>query len=344
MPEASVLASTPAPSPDIASACGLPCDTGCPGYRLYAAVDALFLARYAALEDRPLVLNEDTGGTIISSQNLQWGFAPGMRAFFGERKPAGWGWEVGYLGVYNSTSNAQVFGPGNLIAPGTFGTSAPQFNSADLMRLNYVSTLNMGEANIFWYKCCGTGQNPAGQCGADGCAQPCGSCQCLDWLAGFRYAGLSDAAGFSSTCCGLTETSAYNVNSNSSLFGCQIGVRGRRDYERWAAEGWLKVGLGGTWLSQSQSPVIDPVNPDPPIRGASSASSTGLGGFADANASLIYRINQTWGVRAGLNMIWLGNVALAADQWNFTQTTAIDSVSNGSLYLLGGNLGVEARW
>lgn len=41
--------------------------------------DALFLARYAALEDRPLVLNEDTGGTIISSQNLQWGFAPGMR-------------------------------------------------------------------------------------------------------------------------------------------------------------------------------------------------------------------------------------------------------------------------
>lgn len=324
-------------------ACG-PLGNDCPGYRLYAVADALFLARNAALEDRPLVLNEDTGATLISSQSLQWGFAPGVRAFFGERKPVGWGWEVGYLGIYNSTSSQQVFGPGNLIAPGNFGITAPQFNTADLMQLDYVSTLNMGEANIFWYDCCGTGQAPAGQCQTDACAQPCGSCRCIDWLVGFRYAGLSETAGFTSTCCGLTETSAYDVTAGTTLFGGQIGVRGRRDYQHWAMEGWLKVGLAGTWLSQTQAPVVDPVNPDPLIRGASSASATGLGGFADANASLIYRLNRHWGVRAGFNVIWLGNVALAADQWNFNQVTAVDSVSNSSLLLLGGNLGVEARW
>lgn len=326
-----------------AGACGPLCND-CPGYRLYAVADALFLARYAALEDRPLVLNEDTGATLVSSQNLQWAFAPGVRAFFGERKPVGWGWEVGYLGVYNATSSEQVFGPGNLIAPGNFGTTAPQFNTADLMQLNYVSTLNMGEANVFWYDCCGTGQAPAGQCQTDACAKPCGSCRCIDWLAGFRYASLAETAGFTSTCCGLTETSMYDVTSATNLFGGQVGVRGRRDYQHWAVEGWLKVGLAGVSLSQSQAPVIDPVNPDPPIRGASSASATGLGGFADANGSLIYRINRHWGVRAGLNLIWLGNVALAADQWNFNQVTSVDSVSNGSLILMGGNLGVEARW
>lgn len=324
-------------------ACG-PIDDGCPGYRLYAIVDALFLARYSGIANRPLAFNENTGATLLTSQDLQWAFAPGVRAFFGERKPGNCGWEVGYLGVYGMNTSTQAYGPGNLIAPGDLGANASQFNSADLMNINYQSTLNMAEANLFWYECCGTGGCQSG-C-QDGSCQPqptCGSCSCIDWLAGFRFAGLNESANFASTCCGLTETSVYGVGATSNLFGAQVGVRGRRDYAHWACEGWMKVGLAGVWMNQTQSPIID-FETGIPYRGASSSNASGLAGFADANASAIYKFNRMWGLRLGVNAIWLGNVALAPDQWDFSQTASVTSIDTASLILLGANVGIEARW
>ena len=338
-PETSVL--LPGQDPVTVGGCG-PIDTGCPGYRLYAVADALFMARYAGITNRPLAFNEDTGATLLTTQDLQWGFVPGVRVFFGERRPGGCGWEIGYLGLYGLFTETQAYGPGNLIAPGDLGASAGQFRSADLMTVTYASMLNMGEANLFWYECCGNGGCCQSAC-QGGCQPSCGSCQCVDWLAGFRWAGLAESANFNSTCCGLTKTSDYGVATTSNLFGAQVGIRGRRDNAHWACEGWLKMGLAGVWMSQTQNPIID-LDTGIPYRGASSSSATGLAGFADANASAIYKINRTWGLRAGVNAIWLGNVALAPDQWDFSQTASVTTINPGSLFLLGANLGVEARW
>ena len=331
----------PGPESTIAGACG-PIDTGCPGYRLYATFDALFMARYSGIASRPLAFNENTGATVLGTQSLQWGFVPGVRTFFGERKPGGCGWEVGYLGLYGMNTSAQVFGAGNLIAPGDVGTNAPQFNSADLMNVNYLSTLNMAEANIFWYDCCGTNPCQSG-CKDNACEPSCGSCRCIDWLAGFRWAGLNESANFNSTCCGLTETSVYGVRTTSNLFGGQVGVRARQDYAHWACEGWLKVGLAGVWMGQTQAPIIDFAS-GLPYRDGSNSSASAMTGFADANASAIYKINRTWGLRAGINAIWLGNMALAPNQWDFSQTSSVNSINPGSLLLLGANVGAEARW
>lgn len=326
----------------LAAACG-PLEFGCPDYRLYAIADFLFMGRYSGLADRPLAFNEDSGNELLSTQDLQWAFVPGFRGFFGERRPAGWGWEVGYLGLYGMNASSQVFGPGNLIAPGDLGASASQFNSADLMNVTYKANLNMAEANVFCYSCCG--KNACQTACQDGCkTEPsCGSCRCIDWLVGFRWAGLGESANFASTCCGLTEKSDYGVDASSNLFGGQVGVRGRRDYAHWACEGWMKIGLAGVWMSQTQSPIID-YETGIPFREGSSSSATGLAGFADANASAIYKINRNWGFRAGLNAIWLGNVALAPDQWDFSQTASATTINTGSLFLLGANVGLEAHW
>lgn len=339
LPDNSIL--VPNEESTLPGTCG-PLDDGCPGYRLYAIADALFMARYSGITNRPLAFNEDSGATLLTSQDLQWAFVPGFRGFFGERKPGGCGWEVGYLGLYGMYTDAQAFGPGNLIAPGDLGANASQFNSADLMNIDYQSTLNMAEANIFWYDCCGTGpcQNA---CQSGACQPTCGSCRCIDWLAGFRWAGLDESAAFSSTCCGLTETSVYDVGTLSNLFGAQIGVRGRVDHAHWAYEGWMKLGLGGVWMSQSQAPIVD-FETGIPYREGSSSTATGLAGFADANASAIYKFNRTWGLRLGFNMIWLGNVALAPDQWDFSQTASVTTIDMASLILLGANVGIEARW
>ena len=198
----------------------------------------------------------------------------------------------------------------------------------------------MAEANLYKYECCGGG------CGTSACGESCGKgcgCRCIDWLAGFRWAGLNESANFTSTCCNLTETSVYGVATNTNLFGGQVGVRCRRDYEHWACEGWIKAGLGGVWMGQSQAPIFD-VTTGTNYRNSSSSTTTGLGGFTDVAGSVIYRINRHWGLRAGLDAIWLGNVALAPDQWDFSQTSSVTSINNSSLLLLGGHLGAEARW
>jgi len=53
-----------------------------------------------------------------------------------------------------------------------------------------------------------------------------------------------------------------------------------------------------------------------------------------------------WGLRAGYNLYWLTNAALAPTQYDFGLFA--DSGSrvndNGGLFLHGANLGVEARW
>jgi hypothetical protein len=53
-----------------------------------------------------------------------------------------------------------------------------------------------------------------------------------------------------------------------------------------------------------------------------------------------------WGLRAGYNVYWLTNAAFAPSQWDFsTASTAGTGINdNGTLFLHGANLGVEARW
>jgi hypothetical protein len=81
-------------------------------------------------------------------------------------------------------------------------------------------------------------------------------------------------------------------------------------------------------------------------RPAVSSSATGVGFIGSINATLIYRLTETWGLRAGYNLYWLTNAALAPSQWDFATAagagTAIND--NGGLFLHGANLGVEARW
>jgi hypothetical protein len=71
-----------------------------------------------------------------------------------------------------------------------------------------------------------------------------------------------------------------------------------------------------------------------------------MGMIADINLTGIYRINETWGLRVGYNLVWLTGVALAADQWDFNPSTAGGTAiqGTGSVFLNGANLGLEARW
>jgi hypothetical protein len=53
-----------------------------------------------------------------------------------------------------------------------------------------------------------------------------------------------------------------------------------------------------------------------------------------------------WGIRAGYNLIWIDGLALAPNQFAFSDTTTSGSnlVSGGGIFMSGANLGLEARW
>ena len=308
-------------------------DCCCPGWTHYAVFDALFLQRNAQIGDRPLVVNLDTGAAAISTQDLQPSIGNGVRVFYGSLVTDSFGWEIGYLGVYGMFGEATATGNQNLEMAPPLGPSIPALDFADSARATYLSTLSMAEFNLFRYDC-------RTECGPR-CRE---NCHCVDWLAGFVWAGLDERAGLTTVCCDPPEPTRYAVRSSTNYFGPQVGMRGRRQWNRWAVEGFWKTAVCGTSAYQAADPILS--EGDVVVRDAQSATTGGVAFIGSLNGTLVYRLTDVWGIRAGYNLIWLTNGALAPVQWDFTDTDSSGSRinDNGTLFLSGVNLGLEARW
>jgi len=317
-----------------------------PDERSYATFDALFLQRNNAAINRSLVVS-GTGGAsvpVITAGDPTSTIGTGARLLYGNYGEDDIGWEVGYLGVYgmNATSTATSAG-GTLEAPQpTFATQSG-LNGGFSARVTDNASINSAELNLVFHEYDGGYNRRSGQpwqrCdGYDGGH--------VDWIGGFRWANLQDTATLAIPPNRSPQASTYNVDATSNLFAAQVGTRGRMAFERWAVEGWMKIGIAGTMLSQSQT-VFDPQQqtqfrqPNP-----SSSDKAGMGMIADMNLSAIYRFNEVWGLRVGYNLFWLTGVALAPDQFDFSpsQTGGTNLNGSGSMFLSGANLGLEARW
>jgi hypothetical protein len=321
-----------APLPDEACMEALRCFC-CPTWRHYAIFDVLFLQRNNQAGNQPLVFNTDTGAAAMTVQDLQPSVATGVRLFYGELFTDTLGWEVGYTGIYGMFGSTTVTGPDNLELPAPLGLAVNNFNGAEQVTASYWSTLNLAEFNLFRYDCCS-------ECGPR-CRR---SCHCINWLGGFVWAGLNEQASLNAICCSPPEPASYTVRTSTNYFGAQVGMRGRREWDRWAVEGWWKTALCGTSAYQSADPIVGTISGLE--RPAVSSSATGVGFIGSINATLIYRLTETWGLRAGYNLYWLTNAALAPSQWDFGTAAGAGSAinDNGGLFLHGANLGVEARW
>lgn len=313
----------------------------------YAIADALFLQRNNAAGAAPLVVSNATDAPAITAGQAQFAVQPGLRLFYGSIDDCNRGWEAGYLGVWGMFADAATAGA-SLRAPAPFA-SLPQaigFNNRTAARSTYSSTLHSAELNSVWRSCDGGFDRNA--------AYPWQRCETychgsFDWLLGFRWAGLSEAAQLSYAGNALPgpvpPASTYSVRSTTNLFGVQVGRRGRWEWDGWVAEGWAKAALMGSGMSQSQDP-IENVYSGQLIRTAHSSREGSAGFIGDINLSLTRRLSETWGLRAGYNLIWLSGVALAPGQFDFSATPAsgTDVAGGFGLFLHGANLGLEARW
>lgn len=315
----------------------------CREWETFTTFDSVFMQRDNLVSPRDLVINSNTSTSAISSREMQFPVAPGVRAFYGQHGRSGIGWEAGYMGVYGMFANKTSGGVGDLEVAPPLSSQVASLRNASTARTTYGSTLNSAELNVLltdaWVH---LPRNTAYEFERQSATST------IDWIAGARWAGLEESASITLVDPTIPTdiiTGTYDVQSSSNLIGGQIGTRGRIDWQRWAVEGWLKAGVAGALLSQSQAPIVDTVTGFVE-RDARGSTTTTVGGIFDLGGSLLYRIDDVWAFRVGYSMLWLTGVALAPDQFDFSTNvdagTAVDG--NATLWLGGGTLGLEARW
>ena len=303
---------------------------GPPLWTAYALTDALFWGRDNQAVNRPLVITAGDNTPVISARDLQFPFSEGVRAFYGQRAPDYGGWEVGYFGVYGQSATQFVAAtpPDFIQMPGALGPQLTQ--DGETATLKYNSVINSAEANVF------STQNEW--------RDRSGAWLTDDWLLGFRYVGVEEQSSIYMTCCPEDLPVNYGVQTRNNMFGAQVGRRMRWTWNNWALEGWAKAGLLGNSQEGIQPPLIDYTGTQQ--RPGYSAWRGQVGFIGDINLSAVYRLTETWGIRAGYNLIWIDGLALAPNQFDFATVDGAGTrlVSGGGIFMHGANLGLEARW
>ena len=347
------LAFAPAPEHLLASPPAAGCRTQgrphqpcrCPDYCRYGSFDVLFLQRNVGTDGS--VIAENTSGTqpvsLLTNESVQPATAAGMRLFYGVQGRNRVGWEIGYTGVYGMFGDAREEATGQIQIPGGLGQAVQGWATANAVRPTYDSSLNMFEANIFQHHHCIKG-GPHSPFPWDRVHDP--YCRSFNWLFGLRWAGLNETADLNVQTDPGEPFSAYSVTTSSQLIGPQIGIKERRQWNNWAVEGWAKTMLAGTFLSSYADPITSPLAPGVEYRPAREDTEVGVGFVADLNYSLTRRLGEHWWLRVGYNLIWVTGVALAPNQFDFTDsaTSGTRLVGGSSVFLHGANLGLEARW
>lgn len=311
----------------------------------YFVADAIFLQRDNGTNNA--VITEDNGGgsgsstPLFTTRDMRFTIGPGTRLFYGTRECSGDGWEIGYLGVYGMYGDADANATDLLAVPGPLGLAVPGWSNADTIRPNYSSNLNMVELNAFSSRSEIRGNRWAAAPWQRICHR-----HDSEWLAGFRWAGLDETASLNVIVAPGDPQTSYRVATTSQFFAPQVGWRGRATWDRWMLEGWAKTALAGTLLQSNAAPITSSLVPGAAYRPPRKNSTTGVGFIGDINLSGVYRFNETWGFRCGYTLMWLTGTALAGNQFDFTDTadSGRQLFGEGTVFLQGGSIGVEARW
>ena len=316
------------------SRCG--CD-----YDTYLLVDFLFFKRNNATSG--VVVAETTSGVPeLTTRSTNPGTAPGIRLFGGRLRKNGIGWEFGYTGVFGMFGERTARGSGDLQVPGALGSVVDGWTNLDAVRSTYTSSLNMCEVNIFtsrvttkggprspfpWHRVHGTFEHE------------------FQWLGGFRWAGFNDVANLHVDASQpINNDGTYSITTTSQMLGPQIGFKTKRRWNNWSTEGWVKTMLAGTFLNADSAPIDTLAGGGVPYRPQASARDVGVGFIGDMNYSIVRRLNRKWSLRAGYNLIWISGVALAPNQFDFSNTNTITLAGASNVFLHGANLGLEACW
>ena len=266
--------------------------------------------------DQPLVINPVTLAPRLTTDDMGFGYQPGMKTDVQYLSPEeDSAFEVLYYGVYDWTDNREIDAPPYVRLPQNFGNfyngaySTPptpaqlqsgthDWATANAITFHNQATFNSVEANLIW----------GGQKTNYGV------------VFGPRYLGLYESfrmqaySTVTNPAAG-SPPSVYSIDTRNDLFGAQVGFFYRQKNDCWEGYYYFKGGLYGNNCRQDTF-VTDDVGGVVIRNYAPSASITASS--LEAGVSLLRRINKTWLVRFGYDAIWIQDVARATDQLDFT--------------------------
>jgi hypothetical protein len=310
----------------------------CPS--VYAQVDALFMTRQPRFTQQPMMVDDETGTTLLSTSDLDFNYEPGLRATVGMRHCGGRALEFSYFGLCQG--DASAFAEGEFLTfRGDVGGNV--FPWMDRVHANYSSWLHSFELNL---PCCsGCCESDCGKGkGGDG-GKGCGEVRCrsFEWFGGFRYVNLGEKLNIVAQGAEEGEQGSYNLRTANHLYGAQLGARLRR----WQGSfGWEATGKAGIFGNDSQQRQTLTDFPSQTLR-SESRSGGGVAFVGEVNVSALVRLTDVWNIRTGYNVMWIEGLALAPDQLDFdfaTDPSGNQLRNGGGMFLHGVNVGLEARW
>ena len=161
-------------------------------------------------------------------------------------------------------------------------------------------------------------------------------------LGGFRYINFNENIDLNSTIviAAPNYTSDYLVDAKNKLYGGQVGLKWERSLSnRFGLQFTGKAGLFGNSASQ-RTWIGDDGNATEVRNVSMKKNKTAFAG--ELNLGGYYKITEGLSLVGGYNLMWVGDTARAADQFDFTHTTESSRfVATDTLFMHGANVGLD---
>ncbi|TWT55073.1 hypothetical protein Pla22_27270 [Rubripirellula amarantea] len=289
-------------------ACADPC-----GPKWTTSAWGLFLDRDAPSGGIPLV-SQNAGSTLLTTDDLEPSTGSGFGVSLGFARTKGSRFEFTFLNSDWDLSNG-LAGNGNLNS--VLGTV--DYTLADRIDISYDSEIQSFELN-HWVD---TNAN-------------------FSWMFGARYFSLDES--FRLTGTDGNFVSNYDIDTQNDMFGGQLGA----SIEETIVAGFLrghvtgKVGIFGNEASSDS--MLRDVNNTVEFR-SSSVSNTDAAFLGDVDAGITACVSEMFQVRAGYQMLWLNDVALAPEQFQGNAASPEQPInSSGKLFMSGAYIGAMISW
>lgn len=290
----------------------------------YGSAEALWLQLdHGADGNMPVILDSTNAATLLGTSDLTYSMEPGTRLVLGRRVGETAAVELLYFGLNDWDASRTVAGNNDLRIPGDLALQTLDFFNADALTASQSSTIDNVEVNL-WRRNNGSP---------------------LELMAGFRYVNFDERFQISATDSD-TGASRYRVNTQNDLFGGQLGGRFRFSLDqqsRFGLEATTKAGVFGNAVGMQQ--FVSDSNNTFVLRNTD--VSAGRAAFVgDVGLAALLRVTDSITARVGYTLIWVEGVARAANQLDFTDTTASGTTLayGQGAFLQGVSLGLEVGW
>ncbi len=281
-------------------------------------VDAIFMTMDTPV-NQAVAIDENTGTVLMTTSSTDFDLETGARIRFNYQIEEDTAWEARYFGIYDLQSRAAVFGSDNITTPGTFGASTTDWNDADSMSAYYRIRLQSLEFNV-----------------ATAIENTPMSC-----FLGLRVIRLDER--YILTAGNDGRASAYDIHALNDMYGVHAGAHG---YSCWGAWNFLGTTSFGIYSNQSRQTTFATDNNQTDILRNFFHKRIGIGYSAELSFEAIRTLRNNMFLHLGYDVLWVGNVARAPDQLDFTSNAASGSRvlwRDGAL-AHGPSIGLEARW